>query len=94
MTDFLQCCIQILFLRLLLIIALQTLVSSVKIRPELVYSKCQDFIAFGGDSDAADYNFEMFDSNAHGDVTLKEFLDLADELCLIFNIRFCPIFQF
>ena len=57
LTDFLQCCIQILFFRLLLIIALQTLVSSVKIRPELVYSKCQDFFASVGDS-------EMFDLNA------------------------------
>ena len=75
------------FLRQLLIIALQTLVSSVKIRPELVYSKCQDFFASVGDS-------EMFDLNADGVVTVKELLDLADELCLIFNIRFCPIFQF
>ena len=36
----------------------------------------------------------MFDLNADGVVTVKELLDLADELCLIFNIRFCPIFQF
>ena len=33
-----------------------------------------------GDADAAEYNFEMFDSNADGVVTLKEFLDLADTL--------------
>ena len=32
------------------------------------------------DSYAAEYNFEMLDSNADGVVTLKEFLDLADTL--------------
>ena len=47
---------------------------------ELHAEICQDFIASVGDSDAADYNFEMFDSNADGIVTLKEFLDLADSL--------------
>merc|ERR1719340_427935 len=45
---------------------------------ELHADICQDFITSVGDSDAADYNFEMFDSNADGIVTLKEFLDLAD----------------
>merc|ERR1719225_1124981 len=43
---------------------------------ELHAEICQDFIASVGDSDTADYNFEMFDSNADGIVTLKEFLDL------------------
>merc|ERR1712062_419076 len=47
---------------------------------ELHAEICQDFITSVGDSDAADYNFEMFDSNADGIVTLKEFLDLADSL--------------
>ena len=41
---------------------------------------CQDFIASVGDSDAAELNFWLFDSNADGVVTLKEFLDLADSL--------------
>ena len=47
---------------------------------ELHADICQEFIASVGDSDAAEYNFEMFDSNADGVVTLKEFLDLADTL--------------
>ena len=47
---------------------------------ELHADICQDFIASVGDSDAAEYNFEMLDSNADGVVTLKEFLDLADTL--------------
>merc|ERR1712062_102888 len=47
---------------------------------ELHAKICQDFITSVGDSDAADYNFEMFDSNADGIVTLKEFLDFADSL--------------
>merc|ERR1711884_765864 len=47
---------------------------------ELHADICQDFIASVSDADAAEYNFEMFDSNADGVVTLKEFLDLADSL--------------
>ena len=47
---------------------------------ELHADICQDFIASVGDADAAEYNFEMFDSNADGVVTLKEFLDMADTL--------------
>merc|ERR1712062_494018 len=47
---------------------------------ELHADICQEFIASVGDSNAAEYNFEMFDSNADGVVTLKEFLDLADTL--------------
>ena len=47
---------------------------------ELHADICQEFIASVGDSDGAEYNFEMFDSNADGVVTLKEFLDLADTL--------------
>ena len=47
---------------------------------ELHADICQDFIASVGDSDAAEHNFEMLDSNADGVVTLKEFLDLADTL--------------
>merc|ERR1719288_450679 len=45
---------------------------------ELHADICQDFIASVGDADAAEYNFEIFDSNADGVVTLKEFLDLAE----------------
>ena len=47
---------------------------------ELHADICQDVIASVGDSDAAEYNFEVLDSNADGVVTLKEFLDLADTL--------------
>ena len=49
---------------------------------ELHADICQDFIAsVGADSnDAAEVNFESFDTNADGVVTLKEFLDLADIL--------------
>merc|ERR1719225_1782177 len=48
---------------------------------ELHADICQDFIAsVGADSNAAELNFETFDSNADGVVTLKEFLDLADIL--------------
>ena len=47
---------------------------------ELHADICQEFIASVGDSDAAEYNFEVLDSNADGVVTLKEFLDLADTL--------------
>ena len=47
---------------------------------ELHADICQDFFASVGDSDAAEYNFEMLNSNADGVVTLKEFLDLADTL--------------
>ena len=47
---------------------------------ELHADICQDFIATVGDSDAAELNFWLFDSNADGVVTLKEFLDLADTL--------------
>ena len=48
---------------------------------ELHADICQDFIAsVGADSNAAEVNFDMFDSDADGVVTLKEFLDLADTL--------------
>ena len=47
---------------------------------ELHADICQDFIASVGDSDAAEYDFAYFDSNADGVVTMKEFLDLADSL--------------
>ena len=47
---------------------------------ELHADICQDFIASVGDSEAAEYDFEYFDSNADGVVTMKEFLDLADSL--------------
>ena len=47
---------------------------------ELHADICQEFIASVGDADAAELNFEMFDSDADGVVTLKEFLDLADTL--------------
>merc|ERR1712141_786707 len=48
---------------------------------ELHADICQDFIAsVGAESNAAEVNFESFDTNADGVVTLKEFLDLADIL--------------
>ena len=47
---------------------------------ELHADICQEFIASVGDSDAAEYDFAYFDSNADGVVTMKEFLDLADSL--------------
>ena len=47
---------------------------------ELHADICQDFIASVGDPDAAELDFEMFDSDANGVVTLKEFLDVADTL--------------
>ena len=47
---------------------------------ELHADICQDFIASVSDSDTADSDFEYFDSNADGVVSLKEFLDLADTL--------------
>merc|ERR1719189_3295329 len=48
---------------------------------ELHAEICQDFItSVGADSNAAEVNFESFDTNADGVVTLKEFLDLADIL--------------
>ena len=57
---------------------------------ELHSDICQDFIASVSDSDTADSDFEYFDSNADGVVSLKEFLDLADTLINVKTWSRCP----